>query len=105
MVLRDPVRVDDLLDHIGEHIDRVEVEIRRRIQLTQITHVISKNVDAITELLRGLVETAWLERILTLSQVRKRINSMLFSSWAGQRIPVISIGTLEHGDDRADFPY
>ena len=63
-----------------------------------------ENVDAITELLRGLVETAWLERVLTLSQVRKRINSMLFSSWAGQRIPVIGIGTLEHGDNRADFP-
>ena len=104
MVLRDPVRVDDLLDHIGEHIHRVEVESRRRIQLTQITHVISKNVDAITELLRGLVETTRLEGVLTFTQVRKRINSVLWSSWAGQCIPVIGIGPLEHGDDRADSP-
>ncbi len=39
------------------------VEIRRRIQLTQITRNQQKR-DAITELLRGLVETARLERVL-----------------------------------------
>ena len=74
------------------------------IQALKGVEAISKNVDAITELLRGLVETTRLEGVLTFTQVRKRINSVLWSSWAGQCIPVIGIGPLEHGDDRADSP-